>query len=128
MMLLLDTQVVLWVASGSPRLGARARTLIETSTQVFISATTVLELTIKSLLGKIDLPADFVESLADQGFQRLPIDHDDAAGIAHFPGLVRHDPFDRLLLSQARTKGLGLITADETLIALGLANVVDARR
>ncbi len=127
-MLLLDTQVVLWVASGSPRLGGHARTLIEKSTHVFVSATTVLELTIKSMLGKIDLPADFIESLADQGFQRLPIDHADAAGVARFPDLVRHDPFDRLLLSQARTKGLDLITADETLVGLGLANVVDARR
>ncbi len=127
-MLLLDTQVVLWVSAGCPKLGRRSYELIEASSQVFVSSATVLELTIKSMLGKLDLPAGFIESLADQGFQRLPIDHDDAAGIAHFPGLVRHDPFDRLLLSQARTKGLDLVTADETILSLGLARVIDARR
>lgn len=127
-MLLLDTQVVLWVASGGPRLGIRARTLIETSSNVFVSSATVFELTIKAMLGRLELPSEFIESLEEQGFQRLPIDHKDAAGVAHFPDLVRHDPFDRLLLSQARTKGLDLVTADEAILALGLTNVVDARR
>jgi PIN domain nuclease of toxin-antitoxin system len=127
-MLLLDTQVVLWVSAGSPKLGRRSYALIEASSQVFVSSATVLELTIKSMLGKLDLPAGFIESLAEQGFQPLVIDHSDASGLENFAELVRNDPFDRLLLSQARAKGLDLVTADETILSLGLARVIDARR
>lgn len=55
-MLLLDSQVLLWVLSGSTRTGPEARHLIETSSAVHISAASICELTVKSMLGKPDLP------------------------------------------------------------------------
>lgn len=125
-MLLLDSQVVLWVATDTPRLGAKARARIAAVPEVFVSSASVFELTIKSMLGRLQLPIGFLDSLADQGFVALPIGHEAAAGVAAFPDLLRHDPFDRLLLSQAKQGGMTLLTADRVLLSLGLDFVVDA--
>jgi PIN domain nuclease of toxin-antitoxin system len=126
-MLLLDSQVVLWVSTDNPRLGRKTRARIASSSEVYVSAASVFELTIKSMLGKLRLPADFVESVPAQGFIPLPIEHEDAAGVTVFPELFRHDPLDRLVLSQAKRGGLTLLTADSVLLSLGLDFVVDAR-
>jgi PIN domain nuclease of toxin-antitoxin system len=127
-MLLLDSQVVLWIADGNPRLGDRAAKLIMRAENVYVSSATVFELTIKSLLGKLKLPDGFITSLSELGFLELPIGHEDAAGIADFPKLVTRDPFDRLLLSQAKLGRLTLITADLVLLRLGYDFVLDAAK
>src|SRR5882757_7272261 len=80
-MLLLDSQVVLWVLDGNPRLGARARSRIAKSPAVHVSAASVWELTIKSMLGKLTIPAGFSTLLADQGFELLPITTEHAEAI-----------------------------------------------
>lgn len=125
-MLLLDSQVVLWALTDSPRLGASARKRIAESTQVHVSSATVLELTIKSMLGKLQLPEGFVATLKADGYRELPITHADAEGLAGLPELAQHDPFDRILVSQASRAKLTLLTADRVLLQLGRADVVDA--
>ena len=93
---------------------------------VYVSAGTIWELTIKAVLGKVAVPADFNDLLISQGLTSLPVSADHAAGIDHFPELLRHDPFHRLLMSQARLERADLLTADRILLAGKYDFVVDA--
>jgi PIN domain nuclease of toxin-antitoxin system len=127
-MLLLDSQVLLWVVDDNPRLGRRARHAITTAGGVYVSSATVLELTIKSMLGKIDVPHDIADVMVDQGFVELPVTHEHAQRVRDFGSLVRHDPFDRILVSQATCNGLDLLTADRVLLDLGRRHILDATR
>lgn len=127
-MLLLDSQALLWLLDDSPRLGTAARETIASAPRVYVSAATVWELTIKAMLGKLSVPAQFSSRLADQGLSLLSITAEQAEGIRDFPELTRHDPFDRLLVSQASSAGLGLVTADRVLLGLGRKFIIDATR
>jgi PIN domain nuclease of toxin-antitoxin system len=128
-MLLLDSHCAYWLLVGSSRMGSDARRRIDEATAVHVSAVTVWEMSIKSLTGKIDLPDRFVEALTAQGLTHLPITSEQAEGVRTLPdALRRHDPFDRLLVAQARALGLTLLTADRVLLGLDLPFVVDATR
>lgn len=126
-MLLLDSQVTLWVMDDNPRLGRRARTEVVSASHVHVSAATVWEPTIKSMLGKIVVPDRLSGRLEDHGFTLLSITAENAEGILGFPGLARHDPFDRLIVAQAERTGLRLLTADTVLLDLKRPVIVDAR-
>lgn len=113
MRLLLDTHIFLWACSDADRLsaGARAATASEAN-EVFVSAATAWEISIKSALGRLAFPLDrFAEILSDMGFAPLAMTmpHGIAAGL--LPRL-HDDPFDRMLIAQARVEGLTLVTAD----------------
>lgn len=125
-MLLLDSSVLLWAIAQSRRIGARTRARIENATAVHVSAVSILELTIKSMLGKIDIPTDLARTVFDQGFVELPVTAAHAAAVGEFPELLRHDPFDRLLVAQAASANLDLLTADRVLQGLGRGFIVDA--
>ena len=85
-----------------------------------VSAASVWEISIKRALGRLDLPHDYLEHVERAQFRPLPVSlrHADAAG-----ALPRHhdDPFDRMLVAQARTDGLTLVTADRRLADYGVA-------
>ncbi|HEY8828049.1 MAG TPA: type II toxin-antitoxin system VapC family toxin [Jatrophihabitantaceae bacterium] len=125
-MLLLDSHVLLWALDGSPRLGRRASERIAESSGVHVSAASVWELTIKSMLGRIDAPENLAQVLDEHGFRRLDVTADHAAAIRQLPELARHDPFDRLLVAQSMCTGLDLVTADRVLLGLGRTHIVDA--
>jgi len=125
-LLLLDSQVALWVLDDSPRLGPSARQMITSATAVHVSAATVWELTIKAMLGKLSVPEKLAAGLAEQGLALLNISPEHAAAIRDFPELMRHDPFDRLLVAQASQAGLRLLTADRVLLGLDLDFLLDA--
>ena len=127
-MLLLDSQVVIWLVDDNPRLGQRARRRIENADTVYVSAATVWELTIKKMLGELDLPEAFDIALGEQGITYLSVTAGHAAGIQDFPELGRHDPFDRLLVAQASQERCDLLTADQVLLATSYPFVVDATR
>ncbi|MGH3695391.1 MAG: type II toxin-antitoxin system VapC family toxin [Pseudonocardiaceae bacterium] len=127
-MLLLDSQVALWVLDDSPRLGRAARQTIASATTVHVSAATVWELTIKAMLGTLSMPDKLASRLAEQGLVLLSITAEHAEGIREFPDLARHDPFDRLLVAQASQAGLRLLTADRVLLGLHRDFIVDATR
>jgi PIN domain nuclease of toxin-antitoxin system len=127
-MLLLDSQALLWLLDDSPRLGPRARTEIMQATRVYVSAATVWELTIKSILGKLAIPASFVDRLLAQGLFLLNVTAEDAEAIRNYPELLRHDPFDRLILAQASQSRLRLVTADRVLLALDRDFLLDASK
>jgi PIN domain nuclease of toxin-antitoxin system len=80
------------------------------------------------MLGKLLIPDQLSRRIADQGLVPLSVTHEHAEGIRDFPALARHDPFDRLLVAQARRAGLRLLTADRVLLGAGLDFVADATR
>jgi PIN domain nuclease of toxin-antitoxin system len=127
-MLLLDSQALLWLLDDNPRLGPRARQVITSAQGVHVSAATVWELTIKTMLGKLTVPADLTKRLPEQGLELLSVTAEHAEAIREFPELIRHDPFDRLIVAQASCAGLRLLTADHVLLDLRRDFILDASR
>ena len=127
-MILLDSHVLLWLLSGRGRLGPRAKAIIEEAQAVYSSAASVWELTIKAMLGKVRVPDDFASALDREGLLALDVTLAHGVGIRNFPEIARHDPFDRLLVSQASTEGMHLMTADQVLLALDRPFIVDATK
>lgn len=130
MRLLLDTNVLLWQIglSGGGRLGSKARSLMQQAEAVCVSAISIVEMQIKTMNGKLDAPADVLPAIIEAGDQPLDFSPGAADGLRNFPKLARYDPFDRMLLAQAQTEGLHLLTADELLLGLKLPFIVDARQ
>jgi PIN domain nuclease of toxin-antitoxin system len=119
MRLLLDTHVFLWAVSGSPRLGASVRRRLQAADQVLVSAASIWEIAIKARLGKIQADADaLVEAIDASGFVELPVLSRHAAEVSRLP-MHHNDPFDRLLVAQARAEPLRLLTADAMLCRYG---------
>ena len=113
MRLLLDTHTLLWWWGDDPRLGSSARTRIEEpANTVFVSIASVWEIAIKMPLGRLRMPLDRVRSLiTESGFVTLGIHLPHALGVADLPDHHR-DPFDRMLVTQARIEDLTLVTRD----------------
>jgi PIN domain nuclease of toxin-antitoxin system len=118
---LLDTHLFLWTVLGSSKLKAPARKAIANASAVFVSSASIWEVSIKAELGKIDVaPALLVDELEAGGFLELPVTARHAAQVADLPPL-HGDPFDRLLIAQAQSEQLLLLTVDEALGAYGAA-------
>ena len=115
MNLLLDTHVALWAITDSPRLSTRARELIVAPrSSIWVSAATVWEITIKHSLGRGDMPVsgqDALRYFRESGYRLLAIEAEHAAAIADLPP-HHHDLFDRLLVAQALTEPMRLLTHD----------------
>lgn len=119
MTLLLDTHVLLWWLQDSRRLGKRARAAIEQpGSLVFVSAASAWEIAIKMALGRLDLgePPEVClpRELERSAFEPLAVTVEHAAAVAGLPAL-HSDPFDRLLVAQARAEGLQLVTGDDAI-------------
>lgn len=116
--LLLDTHVALWAIADSPQLPAKARRLIlDPDNEIFVSAASVWEISIKHSLGRGSMPVAGDEALQyfrDAGYVLLPISAEHAAAVESLP--PHHaDPFDRILLAQAVHEPLHLLTHDAVL-------------
>jgi PIN domain nuclease of toxin-antitoxin system len=116
--LLLDTQVLLWAAGQPERLSAAARKLLnDPRNELLFSAASIWEIAIKNTLGRGDFrvePRVLRRGLLDNGYAELPITGQDAVSIDGLPPLHR-DLFDRLLLAQALSEGITLVTGDAQL-------------
>ena len=116
MKLLLDTHLLLWAAGDPDRLSAAAHALIGApENEVWFSAASVWEVAIKSGLGRADFqvnPRLLRRGLLDNGYHELPVGSEHAVAIDSLPPLHK-DPFDRLLVAQARVEGITLLTTDD---------------
>lgn len=120
MRLLLDTHVVLWWLSDDRRLSGGHRALIaDPSNVVLVSSMTVAEIAIKTSLGKLDAPDDLLPTLEAGGFSELPFLSRHADALRSLPWHHR-DPFDRMLIAQAITEELVVITSDPHFAAYGV--------
>ncbi len=113
MILSLDTHVLLWWLSDDARLSHTSRAAISDGKNlVFVSAAAAWEIVIKSMLGKLDIPSNLEAALAANRFEQLPITIPHSLAVANLPH-IHNDPFDRLLIAQAKVEGLTLVTGDE---------------
>ena len=119
MKLLLDTHVLLWVLGQPRKIAAPTRRRIEAPDNlVFVSSASAWEIEIKRALGKLVAPDDLAEQMRRARFTELPLHLRHVERLRTLPGLHR-DPFDRILISQALTDDLVLITNDEDIRAYG---------
>ena len=125
MRLLLDTHVVLWQLSGVQRLGARASEAIASAAELAFSVVSFAEIGVKAAIGKLTVPDDLHAHVVGTGLRVLGLSADHGLAVASVP-LHHRDPFDRLLVAQARHEGLTLVTADTRLHAYDVA-VIDPR-
>lgn len=115
MKLLLDTHVALWLTQDDAQLSPGARELIRTAEEVFVSSISIWEVSIKVSIGKLPVEAMRLESqLTRDGIQPLPVTWTHARAVQSLPMLHR-DPFDRMLIAQAMSEPLHLLTHDAAL-------------
>ena len=116
--LLLDTHLLLWAVAGPRKLPAAARKRIDEA-EVYVSVASIWEVSIKSALGKLAAdPAELLAEVEPAGFLLLPVTGEHAAAVAKLPP-VHADPFDRILIAQAKTEPLVLLTNDEVVARYG---------
>jgi PIN domain nuclease of toxin-antitoxin system len=111
MSLLLDTHVALWGITADPTLSEEFLDRLRHDPDIFLSPVTLWEITIKQAAGKLDGPPNLAELVRDMGFRELPVRHAHAITAGRLPVLHR-DPFDRMLIAQATSDGLTLVTRD----------------
>jgi PIN domain nuclease of toxin-antitoxin system len=109
--LLLDTPVVLWWLADDPSLPDEIKARLDHEPDVYVSAVTIWEVAIKQAIGKLPQPADLPERILASGFRELPIGSGHAAVAGRLP-LIHRDPFDRMLVAQARCEDPMLVTRD----------------
>ncbi len=125
MRLLLDSHALLWFCEGSPSLSATARDAIEDAqNEKLVSHATAWEIAIKLSLGKLKLAVPYEEffpgTLLANGFRELPPDFRYYRELITMP-LHHRDPFDRLLVAQAKAEGFTVVTSDPQFRAYGVA-------
>ena len=117
MNLLLDTHAFLWAIDNSPKLSPEARSaIIDGSNVVFVSAATAWEISIKKAMGKLIIPqGNYLDELKSHRFTPLDITTKHALAVENLPQHHK-DPFDRLLIAQAQTEKLTLVTKDSRIM------------
>ena len=122
MKLLLDTHVILWAAGEPAKLSGAARgVLLDEANSLFFSAASLWEVVIKRGLGRDDFRVDPIRLrrlLVMNGYADLPITSDHVLALEQLPPLHR-DPFDRILIAQARAEGMLLVTVDAQVAEYG---------
>jgi PIN domain nuclease of toxin-antitoxin system len=121
--LLLDTPVVLWAWGDPDRISAPAReALLDPANLKVVSAASAWEAAVKAAAGRLDLPEDFADSVRASGFEPLAITLEDGLAAGALP--PHHgDPFDRMLVAQARLGGFTLLTRDHQIEAYDVATL-----
>jgi PIN domain nuclease of toxin-antitoxin system len=119
--LLLDTHVLLWSLGDVGRLSPAAQeAIVSGGVPVHVSSASIWEIAIKRRSGKLKAPANLVAQIAEARFEELPISHQHADLAGALP-LHHRDPFDRMIVAQARCEGMTIISCDERIAAYGVA-------
>ncbi|MEK6608398.1 MAG: type II toxin-antitoxin system VapC family toxin [Myxococcota bacterium] len=124
---LIDTHAFIWILTADPRLSVGARRCFHTrANEFFLSAASVWEMAIKTSLGRLALGVDLDHLVRKEaparGIAHLPVEPEHALAVAALP-FHHRDPFDRLLVAQARLEGLRLLSADAALDKYGVPRI-----
>lgn len=111
MKLLLDTHVVLWWLEDNPTLSEEIKSTLDREPEVYVSAASVWEVAIKQAIGKLVAPTDLPAKVRDSGFRELRISFEHAIIAGNLP-MIHTDPFDRMLVAQAKYENLTFVTRD----------------
>ena len=124
--LLLDTHTFAWTANNGPRIHPNIKALIaDPANEVFISAASAWEIAIKNVLGRqtdLVLPDTPARLTAAFNFTELPVTFEHAEQAALLP-LIHADPFDRMLVAQAKVENLTLVTVDPEILRYDVAAI-----
>jgi PIN domain nuclease of toxin-antitoxin system len=122
-MLVLDTHVLVWLVNGSPRLGVKAKRLIEragSQNEILVSAITPMEIGMLVAKSRLALSKDVLdwidEALTQPGIALVPLVPEIAVASTRLPGSPHGDPADRLIIATARHFGVPLLTADRKIL------------
>lgn len=126
-MIVADTNVLLWLFMGDTRLSLRARGKIEQNpANYLVSIVSLWEIATKQSIGKLELAIDIHMAVEEAGFTALPLEPSHIRCYEALP-LLHRDPFDRMLVAQALSEGVSLLTSDVFLKNYGV-KIIDARR
>jgi PIN domain nuclease of toxin-antitoxin system len=129
MTVLLDTHVLLWYVMGDSRLNDRARTIVESKTDLFLSVVSLWEIAIKVNIGKLQLNCSFDDVLVRVNYiqaEILPISITDTKMYLTLPVHATHrDPFDRMIVSQVMRRSMTLISGDTKFDLYGIQRLWD---
>lgn len=117
--------MVLWQLAGAHSIGEEASGAISSADELRFSSVSFAEIGIKVSIGKLIIPEGITENVIASGLKLLRLEPEHGLGVAKLP-LHHRDPFDRLLISQARAEGLALVTADQRFADYEV-EVIDAR-
>lgn len=124
MNLLLDTHVLLWWVDDPAQLSEAARAAIRDGANVvYVSAAMAWEIVIKKTLGKLDAPDNLDEVLRECRFTPLPITVPHVLAVRSL-AMHHRDPFDRMLVAQARTEEMTVVTRDAKVLQYAVPNIV----
>ena len=123
---LLDTHTLLWFLNNDAQLPKTARQIIESDSIIWVSVASIWEIAIKNGLGKLQLPLPFEQifpaQLALNSIEILPIEIAHLSALQQLP-LHHRDPFDRLLIAQAKAQNWPLLSADAAFDAYEIARI-----
>ena len=123
MNILIDTHIALWSLYEDKKLSKKAKgLLLDSNNTIYYSLASAWEVEIKHSIGKLSVPADaFIEDCDSIGFLPLSIKKEHILGLKDLPLLPdgHKDPFDRLLLTQARSERMAFLTLDKKILAYG---------
>ena len=125
-MLVLDTNALFSILSNPNQFGRKTQKLLARSSEIYFSPVSVFEIAIKEMLGKIRLRYPLGSLLGQHDMGSLPLRVEDALETYYLPSLVKHDPFDRLILATAKARGAKLITSDREMLNLGFEWILDS--
>lgn len=117
---LVDSHTLLWALSEPAKLSDRARSCLEsTGSRIMVSHATIWELSIKVSIGKLSLPKSFFDALPGLGYEKLPIVEEHFSIYRKLP-LHHRDPFDRMLIAQAKAGNLCILSCDADIKKYGV--------
>lgn len=116
MNLLLDTHALLWWLNGDPLVPEARNAVADPTNRVCVSSASIWEIAIKQALGKLEVEGSIAAAAIEDRFEPLPVSFEHAEAVSRLPGHHR-DPFDRLLVAQAQTEALTIVTRDERIPA-----------
>ncbi|MDX8412768.1 MAG: type II toxin-antitoxin system VapC family toxin [Mariprofundales bacterium] len=115
MNIIIDTHIFLWAISEPDKIGMRQHAALETATNIiYVSSISIVELMIKSSLGKLQVNFDPIEIAKQSGFEMLDFSAQDAMQLKGMP-FHHKDPFDRMLIAQSPARGFSIMTEDRML-------------
>jgi PIN domain nuclease of toxin-antitoxin system len=128
MRLLVDAHALLWWLGGSARLSRRAESAIADADEPLVGAGTLIEIAVKRSLGKLTVDAGWPQEAVADGFTVLAVSLAHVARLQDLPfatlaGKLHRDPFDRLLVAQALTERIPVVSRDPALAAYGITTI-----
>ena len=124
MKLLLDTSIVVWVLADHPSLKMKTRNTISNAELCYVSSISIAEIEIKKSIGKLEIADDYVKNILESGFEPLQYNFGDAGLLGGLP-FHHNDPFDRMLITQAISNKVTLLTSDQVLKRYNLSVILN---